>query len=83
MDLSLFLPPLVACLVIVAIQAVNFWLRSEPDYNGALALGLSIVAVAALVVSGWLGGHLVHVLGVTQPHRTAGTAESDRLHPRT
>jgi len=43
---------------------------------------MSVVAVAALVVSGWLGGQLVHVLGVTQPHH--GEAESldrDRLHP--
>ena len=70
-------------LTIVAIQAVNFWLRSAPDYNGTLALGLSVVAVALLVVSGWLGGQLVYVLGVTQPHRDASAAQSDRLHPRT
>jgi uncharacterized membrane protein len=71
-------------LVIVAVQAVNFWLRSQPDFNGTLALVLSVVAVAMLVLSGWLGGQLVHVLGVTQPHRDASAAaQSDRLHPRT
>lgn len=70
-------------LAIVAIQAVNFWLRSLPDYNGTLVLALSIIAVAALALSGWLGGHLVHVLGVTQPHRDARAAQSDRLQPRT
>jgi uncharacterized membrane protein len=70
-------------LAIVAIQAVNFWLRSAPDYNSTLALGLSVVAVAMLVISGWLGGQLVHVLGVTQPHRDANATQSDRLHPRT
>jgi hypothetical protein len=45
-----------------------------------------VIAVATLVVSGWLGGHLVHVLGVTQPHHdsaAAATSSRDRLHPRT
>jgi uncharacterized membrane protein len=70
-------------LAIVAIQAVNFWLRSAQDYNDTLTLALSIIAVAVLVLSGWLGGQLVHVLGVTQPGRDASAAQSDRLHPRT
>jgi uncharacterized membrane protein len=71
-------------LAIVAIQAVNFWLRTTDGYNHNVVLVLSIVAVGALVVSGWLGGHLVHVLGVTQPHHeSAGTASSSsHLHPR-
>ena len=71
-------------LAIVAVQGINFWLRTMPDYNSGLTLGLSVLAVVALVVSGWLGGQLVHVLGVTQPHRDAsGTAATgDRLHPR-
>jgi uncharacterized membrane protein len=70
-------------LTIVAIQAINFWLRTMPEYNASLVLGLSVVAVAALVVAGWLGGHLVHVLGVTQPHREAtDTAARSHLHPR-
>ena len=72
-------------LAIVAVQGVNFWLRSQPDGGGNLAIAFSVVAVAGLVVSGWLGGHLVHVLGVTQPHREPGAAAAphDRLHPRT
>jgi uncharacterized membrane protein len=71
-------------LAIVTIQVVNFWLRTRPDYNAGVALGLSIVAVIALVVSGWLGGQLVHVLGVTQPHREATDTASraSHLHPR-
>jgi len=77
---------LVLNLGIVAIQAVNFWLRSVPEYGGSrLPLGISIIAIAALLVSGWLGGQLVHVLGVTQPHHeSASTAPPhDQLHPRT
>jgi uncharacterized membrane protein len=72
-------------LAIVAIQAVNFWLRSEAGPGGdGLPLLISVVAVAALVVSAWLGGQLVHVFGVTQPHHgEAGSLERDRMHPRT
>lgn len=71
-------------LAIVAAQAANFWLRTVEEVAGALPRAISIVAVAALVASGWLGGHLVHVLGVTQPHDgPQPAAERDRLHPRT
>jgi uncharacterized membrane protein len=73
-------------LAIVAIQAINFWLRSDTDYAGSkLPVLLSVIAVAALVVSGWLGGQLVHVLGVTQPGHESNVAADrtgDRLHPR-
>jgi uncharacterized membrane protein len=71
-------------LAIVAVQVINFWIRGQTMTSGRLPMLMSVVAVAALVVSGWLGGQLVHVLGVTQPHH--GEAESldrDRLHPRT
>lgn len=54
-------------LAIVAVMAVNFWMRSQAG-GGTLPYWLSALAVLALVISGWLGGHLVHVLGVTQPH---------------
>jgi uncharacterized membrane protein len=76
---------LILNLSIVAIQAINFWLRSEPDVSvGNLPVLLSLVAIAVLVVSGWLGGQLVHVFGVTQPHHgEAESLEHDRLHPRT
>jgi uncharacterized membrane protein len=76
---------LILNLAIVAIQAVNFWLRSEPNLGvGNLPVLISLVAVAVLVVSGWLGGQLVHVFGVTQPHHgEADALAHDRLHPRT
>ncbi|MFL6600366.1 MAG: DUF2231 domain-containing protein [Steroidobacteraceae bacterium] len=71
-------------LAIVAVQAVNFWLRGQPTTSAGLPILISVVAVAALVVSGWLGGQLVHIFGVTQPHRSAADAlDRDRLHPRT
>ena len=71
-------------LAIVAAQAASFWLRTVDETMGPLPRGISIVAVAALVASGWLGGHLVHVLGVTQPREGAQPAAGrDRLTPRT
>ncbi len=76
---------LVLNLAIVVVQAVNFWLRSQYEYSGSrLTVWLSVIAVAALVVSGWLGGKLVHVFGVTQPqHESSVHAPQDRLHRRT
>jgi uncharacterized membrane protein len=71
-------------LAIVAVQAGNLWLRTADEAAGVLPRGISIVVVLALIASGWLGGHLVHVLGVTQPQSASEPASShDRLHPRT
>jgi uncharacterized membrane protein len=72
-------------LAIVAVYAINFWLRSQSDPGGMLSYWLSVLTVIALVASGWLGGHLVHVLGVTQPHANAGAygriaPDRDRSH---
>lgn len=77
---------LVLNLAIVVAQALSFWLRTQEGLAEVLPRGISIVAVAVLIVSGWLGGHLVHVLGVTQPGHMAASAEAarhDQLHPRT
>jgi uncharacterized membrane protein len=59
-------------LAIVAVQGVNFWIRSMSEYSFPVVLGISVVAVGAL--------------GVTQPHRDAtgaATTSGDRLRPRT
>ena len=59
-------------LVIVVLYLVNFWLRrGTPDNPGNL-VWLSLVSIGLLVVSGWLGGKLVYVLGVavTAPGET-------------
>jgi len=71
-------------LLIVVLQVVNFWLSGRSEIGPQTPMLLSVVAVAALFVSGWLGGQLVHVLGVTQPHHGEHhPSEADRLHPRT
>lgn len=71
-------------LAVVAVQAVNFALRATSGADTKLTFALSALSVAALLVSGWLGGQLVHVLGVTQPdHVAAVSPQHDRLHSHT
>jgi uncharacterized membrane protein len=56
-------------LTVVALYVVNAWLRSRGFDAGSTVL-LSVVSVAMLGVSGWLGGKMVHVHGVSveTPH---------------
>ena len=72
-------------LAIVVTQAANFWLRMQDGGNAeVLPRAISIVAVVALVIAGWLGGHLVHVMGVTQANHAGEVAgHRDEPHPRT
>jgi uncharacterized membrane protein len=51
-------------LTVVALYAVNFWMRSGAPENPGRLVWLSVVAIALLVVSGWLGGKMVYELGV-------------------
>jgi uncharacterized membrane protein len=54
---------LIVNLFIVALYAVNLWLRMTSD-PGAFPVVLSAVAVSLLGISGWLGGELVYVHGI-------------------
>ena len=47
-------------LTVVALDAVNLWLR----LNGSTLVWLSVLALGLLVVSGWLGGKMVFEHGV-------------------
>lgn len=49
-------------LTVVALYIVNAWVRRRGVSDGAI--WLSVVSVALLGVSGWLGGKLVYVHGV-------------------
>ena len=55
-------------LIAVVLYAINIWLRvSDPTSIGpniSTPVILSIIGVALLCVSGWLGGQMVHVYGV-------------------
>lgn len=52
-------------LTVVALFAVNLWLRTQQQGGaGNLPFILSVVGILLLVVSGWLGGEMVYVHGV-------------------
>jgi uncharacterized membrane protein len=51
-------------LIVVTLYVVNFWLRYQGEPIDGIPGTLSIVAILMLLVSGWLGGHLVYMLGV-------------------
>jgi uncharacterized membrane protein len=51
-------------LVVVVLYLINFWQRSDAPESPGGFVGLSLVAIALLVVSGWLGGKMVYVYGV-------------------
>ena len=55
-------------LTAVVLYAINIYLRSSEvataDSSLSLPVVLSIVGVALIFVSGWLGGQMVHVYGV-------------------
>ncbi len=48
----------------VVLFAVSWWLRHEVTLPDAFAIVISFVAIAVLLVAGWLGGELVERLGV-------------------
>jgi uncharacterized membrane protein len=50
-------------LTVVALYVVNAYLRTRDVDDGAV--WLSVVAAALLICSGWLGGKMVHVHGVS------------------
>ena len=51
-------------LTVVVLFAVNIGLRIEGSEVAGLPLALSVIAIALLAVSGWLGGHMVYVHAV-------------------
>ena len=66
-------------LLLVAVAAFNTWLRFNRDLE-LFPLMISAATLIGLVVSGALGGHLVHVLGVSQPgnEQTSGVEKLSR-----
>lgn len=51
-------------LVVVTLYVVNFWMRMRAPENPGGLVWLSLLCVALLAVSGWLGGKLVFEHGV-------------------
>lgn len=68
----------------VALYAFNIWLRVHGAPVVGLPLLLSVIAVGGLAVSGWLGGHMVHVWGVGvegAPEAPGEITSTERAHP--
>ena len=64
-------------LAIVILYVVNFILRQGSRTDSLAPLILSITGVALLLISGWLGGELVHVHGVgVAEEKTPGSGAS-------
>lgn len=62
---------------ITALFIINFALRLTGSITAGASLVLSIIGIALLLVSGWLGGSMVYVHGVAvEPQRV--TAEPPR-----
>ena len=51
-------------LTIVALYAINAWTRVDASVTPNVSLILSVIAIAMLLVSGWLGGKMVYEAGV-------------------
>ena len=51
-------------LTVVALYAINFWLRMRAPENPGKLMWLSVLAIGLLVISGWLGGKMVYEYGV-------------------
>src|SRR5262249_3166762 len=70
-------------LTIGALYAINLWLRTNSSFDARLPLALSVVAVALLLVSGWLGGEMVfrHGVAVEPEEHTQTVQEGSKAHP--
>jgi uncharacterized membrane protein len=66
-------------LTVVALYVVNAWLRLRGG-SELTPVWLSIIAVALLAVSGWLGGKMVYVHGVAVDPDAEGVAHHH--HPQ-
>jgi uncharacterized membrane protein len=60
-------------LAVVVLYIVNAWMRHNDPASLAVPTVLSLVAILALLVSGWLGGKMVYEAGVG-----VGTSTSPR-----
>jgi hypothetical protein len=69
-------------LTIVALYVINAWTRMAGSVSANVSLGLSLVAIALLLVSGWLGGKMVFEDGVAVHADEAATATDRRSAER-
>ena len=63
---------MVVNLLVVALYAVNLFVRGSKGFDTDAGVALSVAAVGLLSISGWLGGELVYVYGVAVEGRAEG-----------
>ena len=51
-------------LIVVVLFVVNFWSRMDPPHAPGKLVWLTLICVALLAVSGWLGGKMVFEHGI-------------------
>ena len=66
--------------VLVVLYSVNPWIRTVLGPDAVLPVPLSVVGVAGLLVSGWLGGEMVYVhrAGVAQGEAHSASRRSSK-----
>ena len=77
-------------LSVVVLYVVNFLLRWQPGASPGTPFLLSTICILALLVSGWLGGHMVYIHGVAvgepgsieRRHANMPVADERRIHSR-
>jgi hypothetical protein len=63
-------------LAVVVLYAVNLWMRRRSLREATLPVWLSAGSLVLLTISGWLGGELVFVHGVSvEPGRVSATID--------
>jgi len=70
-------------LAVVVLYVINAWMRRDGTTDGLI--WLSVISVALLGVSGWLGGEMVYARGVAVDPAAVdghGYAGADRRNPR-
>lgn len=66
-------------LSIVILFTINLWLRVDSEEGAVLPFILSLLGIAMLGISGWLGGELVYVHGVAvEPQPTVSAQKKGR-----
>ena len=51
-------------LIVVALFAINFWMRMPEPHTPGKLVWLSLIAIGLLTISGWLGGKMVYEHGI-------------------
>ncbi|HXC37443.1 MAG TPA: DUF2231 domain-containing protein [Burkholderiales bacterium] len=67
-------------LTIVVLYVINAWLRYQASVAGNVTLWLSVLTIAMLLVSGWLGGKMVYLskVGVSTEEAAATQSQEGR-----